>query len=375
MIIDELIFDRTNEDIEEAKQYVRDNVPFPNDNLRFSWDYRALNRTEQAMEYVDEIFKELGYYKNMRFKTDWLNDEITRDEANRYIENLTTLRNFILMPSNSPSVPTTMNGMTIEKANDIEKLIFDINFVIEALKKNLIRSGVATCGQTRMWQQRYRTYGIEKIEEDEEGGEVIPPPETPEENEIKYIEYLESTGTQYIDTEVKGSQNTKVELKYSDDGKSSVVFYFGARGSAYNKEALYFARNSATTISVNQAYSGEILDNHGGLATVSIGTSQHTQVLDKGNWYYDGVQLPSTPISTNFTTPYTLRIFGSCNNGTMSALASIKLYSCKIYENDVLVRDLRPALDENDVACLYDEVSKTYFYNAGSGNFLAGAIL
>lgn len=158
MIIDELICDRTYEDLEVARQCVKGNVPFPNDNLRFSWDYRALNRTEQAMEYVDSIFKELGYYKNMKFKTDWLNDEITRTEAQRYIENLTVLRNFILMPSTSPDVPTTINGMTIGRANDIEKLIFDINFVIEALRKNLTRSGVANCGQSRMWQYRFRIY-------------------------------------------------------------------------------------------------------------------------------------------------------------------------------------------------------------------------
>lgn len=158
MIIDELIYDRTYKDLEIARQYVRDNVPFPNDNLRFSWDYRALNRTEQAMEYVDSIFKELGYYKNMKFKTDWLNDEITRAEAQRYIDNLTNLRNFILMPSDSPDVPTTMNGMTIERANDIEKLIFDLNFVIESLQKYLIRSGVANCGQSRLWQYRFRIY-------------------------------------------------------------------------------------------------------------------------------------------------------------------------------------------------------------------------
>jgi hypothetical protein len=110
------------------------------------------------MEYVDSIFKELGYYKNMRFKTDWLNDEITREEANRYIDNLKTLREFILMPSETPVTPTSMNGMTIERANNIEKIIFDINFVLEALQKNLIRSGVANCGQARMWQYRYRIY-------------------------------------------------------------------------------------------------------------------------------------------------------------------------------------------------------------------------
>lgn len=157
MIIDELIYDRTYEDIESARQYVKNNVPFPNDNLRFSWDYRALNRTEQAMEYVDSIFKELGYYKNMKFKTDWLNDEITRAEAQRYLDNLTNLRNFILMPSTSPDVPTTMNGMTIQRANDIEKLIFDLNFVIESLQKYLIRSGVGSCGDNRILQYMFRT--------------------------------------------------------------------------------------------------------------------------------------------------------------------------------------------------------------------------
>ena len=135
-IIDELIFDRTDEDLEVAKNYIRNNEPLPSDNLRYSWDCRALNRTEEAMEYVNEIFKELGYFRNMEFKTDWFADEITPKQVERYISNLRTLRNFLVMSSSTPTVPNTINGMTIERANEIEKIIYDIDILLEKLLKS-----------------------------------------------------------------------------------------------------------------------------------------------------------------------------------------------------------------------------------------------
>lgn len=40
-----------------------------------------------------------------------------------------------------------------------------------------------------------------------------------------------------------------------------------------------------------------------------------------------------------------------------------KVYYIQIYENDVLVRDFRPALDDNNVPCLYEKQLGTYHYN------------
>jgi len=37
----------------------------------------------------------------------------------------------------------------------------------------------------------------------------------------------------------------------------------------------------------------------------------------------------------------------------------------KIYESDVLVRDFKAAVDENDVAGLYDEVEGVFYYPTG----------
>ena len=55
-----------------------------------------------------------------------------------------------------------------------------------------------------------------------------------------------------------------------------------------------------------------------------------------------------------------------------SNYSKFKLYYFKIYDNDILVRDYVPVLDKNDRPCLFDKVSKTCFYNQGTGEFLYG---
>ena len=50
--------------------------------------------------------------------------------------------------------------------------------------------------------------------------------------------------------------------------------------------------------------------------------------------------------------------------------AKIKLYSCKIWDNDDLIRDYIPVLDIEGVPCLYDKVEKKYYYNEGTLEFL-----
>lgn len=49
-----------------------------------------------------------------------------------------------------------------------------------------------------------------------------------------------------------------------------------------------------------------------------------------------------------------------------------KLYSAKFTKNDVLARDMLPALDSTGTPCLYDLVTKQTFYNDGTGAFIAG---
>ena len=51
----------------------------------------------------------------------------------------------------------------------------------------------------------------------------------------------------------------------------------------------------------------------------------------------------------------------------------MKLYNCTIYQNNTLVRKLIPSKDGSTI-CLWDEVSETYYKNAGSGGNFSGTI-
>lgn len=55
--------------------------------------------------------------------------------------------------------------------------------------------------------------------------------------------------------------------------------------------------------------------------------------------------------------------------------SSNRMYSCKIYKGEVLVRDYIPAIDENGVGFMFDRVTHAIFDNLGTGTFIAGKIV
>lgn len=88
----------------------------------------------------------------------------------------------------------------------------------------------------------------------------------------------------------------------------------------------------------------------------------------------NGVRVYSTTsYQTTDRTTYKPYIFVMNQSGHNLEYSSIKLYYIKFYNyNDELIRDFIPVLDENNIPCLYDKISKSYFYNQGTGQFLYG---
>lgn len=60
------------------------------------------------------------------------------------------------------------------------------------------------------------------------------------------------------------------------------------------------------------------------------------------------------------------------NSPYVDGYAYMKLYSCAMYDGGRKIRDFKPCLDADGVPCLYDLISKTTFYNQGSGSFTWG---
>lgn len=113
-VIDELIFDRTQSDI-------------TNDTDKAYIDYKDLNRVEEAVKYLSDILNENHYYNSVNVKK-WEIDDIRKQEdCERIKENYEILKNAYFYKFNVPD----FDWETIEEANDIEKILFDINVLIK----------------------------------------------------------------------------------------------------------------------------------------------------------------------------------------------------------------------------------------------------
>ncbi|MBQ6011811.1 MAG: hypothetical protein IJL23_01695, partial [Alphaproteobacteria bacterium] len=100
----------------------------------------------------------------------------------------------------------------------------------------------------------------------------------------------------------------------------------------------------------------------------------HNTKHNKNGVWVDGVQIGSYTNITNFTTPYSLVVFGG-NTGSPVGSSGIRIYALSIKENDSLKRNFIPARRNSDnVVGMYDTVSKTFFTNAGTGSFVAGPV-
>lgn len=181
---------------------------------------------------------------------------------------------------------------------------------------------------------------------------------------VNYVEYIQSSGTQWINTLVKPTYKTRVVLDISDL-TSVVTMVLGSKNadSATASDQFAIYRNTSTTIRS---------DYFGTNATATISDTTQRSTIDKNanvvTMY--GTTLTNTAVSSG-TGSYNMYLFAlnTADDSSKTFPSSFKLYSCQIYDDGTLVRDFRPALDPDGVACLYDKVTKTYYYNAGTGEF------
>ncbi len=180
------------------------------------------------------------------------------------------------------------------------------------------------------------------------------------------VEYIEGTGTQYIDTGTKLNQDSKVEIKYASDGKREKRI-FGSRTSATSNAFTINCYNIEGYCLDFYSYS----DNR--LTTRKYDTDIHTYKISNSSMEFDNISQKITKYS-DFETPYNAYIFNI--SGTPSDKTSIaggKLYYCKIWYKDILIRDFIPCYREVDkVAGLYDVVNNKFYINVGTGEFLFG---
>ena len=177
------------------------------------------------------------------------------------------------------------------------------------------------------------------------------------------LEYIQSSGTQYIDTGLKPNQDTRVVTKF-DMIQTDTAWrkLWGSGSGSYNLDFALW--NSGTT--KLQSYYGTKTNNAVPITSMSLNVD-----ANKNIWKYSGETI--TFDKNNFTCAYSMYIFNvNKDDSSQYFPGMMKLYLFKIYDNDVLVRDFIPCKNPSGVIGLYDTVNNQFYQNAGTGTFIAG---
>lgn len=91
----------------------------PTDITKGAYNYSDLNRVERAVEEISDLAG-LGLVT----RTNWTMQDIpSAFEMTRYLTNITTIRSLVADSDNVPEAPFTMNNLTFDSANNIEKIL------------------------------------------------------------------------------------------------------------------------------------------------------------------------------------------------------------------------------------------------------------
>lgn len=202
-------------------------------------------------------------------------------------------------------------------------------------------------------------------------GEKILTVDTVKIDKYEFYDYLESTGTQYIDTGFIPNQDSKAELTFQHTTQSTVVAagaIFGERGSSAVDRAFCLASASGTTTSTT--FDIQFGNNTTG-GDPQFDFNKHTIIIAKKGYWDGKLAYESTD---TFTGAYSCWLFG--RQSTANVTNPCKIFACKLWDNGVLVRNFYPAKRKSDGAIgMYDKVEKKFYANSGTGSFIAGSEL
>ena len=172
------------------------------------------------------------------------------------------------------------------------------------------------------------------------------------------LEYIESSGTQYIDTGLKPTQDYSMTIKCQSTETSSNTY----AGCDTNW------KNNRFSIGVN-------VFEFGNVRTTSIqnyGENPIVLTLDKTGGYKDGVKTWNNYSTDTFQTVSNLTLFALNRNGTILEYLTGKIYYCTISDNGTIVRNFIPCKNPDGVIGMYDTIGAQFYQNAGTGTFTAG---
>ena len=180
------------------------------------------------------------------------------------------------------------------------------------------------------------------------------------------VNYLQSSGSQYIDTGRKLTQDSDITIDFKIVGEiNKSAGIFGSRESA-SKNNLTLLREFRSVDS--SFFSGDFSEYQKHRFTAASSLERTKIRMNKSGAWVNDISKTSWSDVADFETPTNGLIFDIGNNNWTGNKAVMRLYSY----TDGDAQQLVPCLDANGVPCLYDLIGKTALYNQGAGSFTWG---
>lgn len=188
-------------------------------------------------------------------------------------------------------------------------------------------------------------------------------------SEYTQVDYITSSGTQYIDTGIIPNNTQNYYFTYALNNITQNQVLLGSRSSgnlSSSTNQVFYSLNIDTETS--KFASKFILGTN--LKETIIAEIQTDRV------YSTSLKISDYTSNYNNQSTKNFYLMGFNNVNNFAAGFRGKLYVCKIYDNNILVRNFVPCYrnSDNEVG-LYDLVNNVFYTNSGTGTFTYGSVV
>lgn len=182
--------------------------------------------------------------------------------------------------------------------------------------------------------------------------------------EYQEVEYIESSGTQYIQLDFKLTSTSQI--------------YMIAEASAWSVSSGGKGICGARTSTTNKVFQliaivGKLRYDYGtnspNYYDFTLSSGKHTFNMNGEDLWVDGTRL-NRATRQYYQTDYNACVFSANQGGTPNDKFPMKLYELKIATDGIPVGNYVPCYRKSDNEIgLYDTISETFYTNAGTGSF------
>ena len=199
--------------------------------------------------------------------------------------------------------------------------------------------------------------------------------------EYQEVEYLESTGTQWIDTGRNLYEGSIISIDFyiTESSMNRVLYGWRRKGTYKQQYQLMIGANQSKRRYIAYGASSEVLDSDFDFNTINkvIIDSYNKHIYINGEIVncrenFGNDRVFNTDGSSELN-PY-LFAFNSIGSVSSTKATDIKIYKYSVKYNGDLIQNFIPCYRKSDSKPgMYDTVTKTFYTNAGTGEFLVGA--